>query len=198
MELFSMGYGKYVKRLYESPGGELAKVLVERKKNWRKGRTVVRVEKPTRIDKARQYGYRAKQGFVVARVRVRKGSMRKSRPKKGRRPKRMGVTKITSKKSIQRIAEERTQKRFPNLEVLGSYWILEDGKHRWYEVVLVDKHHPVIQSDKKINWITQPQHKRRVYRGLTPAGKKGRGLTRKGKGAEKLRPSLRAHSRKGK
>jgi large subunit ribosomal protein L15e len=184
--------------LYESPGGELAKVLVERKKNWRKGRTVVRVEKPTRIDKARQYGYRAKQGFVVARVRVRKGSMRKSRPKKGRRPKRMGVTKITSKKSIQRIAEERTQKRFPNLEVLGSYWILEDGKHRWYEVVLVDKHHPVIQSDKKINWITQPQHKRRVYRGLTPAGKKGRGLTRKGKGAEKLRPSLRAHSRKGK
>ncbi|MDP3765404.1 MAG: 50S ribosomal protein L15e, partial [Nanoarchaeota archaeon] len=34
-------------------------------------------------------------------------------------------------------------------------------------------------------------------RGLTSAGKRGRGLLHKGKGAEKLRPSLRAHQRKG-
>ncbi len=199
-----MGYMKYVKKLYEAPGkeksggSEFKSLLTERKKSFRKGRTVVTLEKPTRIDKARQYGYRAKQGFVVARCRVRKGSLRKSRPNRGRRPKRMGTNKITTKKSIQSIAEERTQKRFPNLEVLGSYWTLEDGQYKWFEVVLVDKHHPVIKSDERINWITAKQHKKRVYRGLTPTGKKSRGLNKRGKGAEKLRPSLKAHDRKGK
>ncbi|MFH1402939.1 MAG: 50S ribosomal protein L15e [Candidatus Altiarchaeota archaeon] len=199
-----MGYMKYVKKLYESPGknkageGDLGQILVERKKSWRKGRTVVKVENPTRIDKARQYGYRAKQGFIVARVRVRTGSMRKSRPVKGRRPKRMGVKKITAGKSIQRIGEERAQKRFPNMEVLGSYWVLEDGKYKWYEVVLVDKQHPAIKNDKRISWISEPQHNRRVYRGLTPAGKKGRGLQKTGKGSEKSRPSIRSNKRRAK
>lgn len=199
-----MGYYKYVKNLYRGitkksrEDKELRKLLLGRKKNFRSSSPIVRIEKPTRIDKARRYGYKSKQGFVVARVRVRKGGMRKSRPDSGRGPKRMGVAKITPEKSIQRIAEERAQKKFPNLEVLGSYWILEDGKHKWYEVILVDKHHPVIKADKDINWICEKQHTKRVYRGLTPAGKKSRGLRKKGKGTEKIRPSIKAHKRKGK
>jgi large subunit ribosomal protein L15e len=101
-------------------------------------------------------------------------------------------------KNIQRIAEERTAKHYPNLEVLNSYCIGQDGKHKYYEVILVDPHHPVIKSDPKINWICEPQHTRRVNRGLTSAGKHGRGLTNKGKGAEKVRPSIKANDRKGK
>jgi len=42
------------------------------------------------------------------------------------------------------------------------------------------------------------KHKGRVFRGKTSAGKSSRGLRNKGKGAEKLRPSLRAHGRRGK
>ena len=42
------------------------------------------------------------------------------------------------------------------------------------EVILVDKHHPVIKADKSINWITT--QRRRAFRGLTSAGKKSRGL----------------------
>lgn len=201
-----MGYYKYVKEIYrgvkakikQKENKELHDLILERKKSWRTSSPIERVEHPTRIDKARQYGYKAKQGFVIARVRVRRGGMRKSRPKTGRKPKRMGVDKITPKKSIQRIAEERVQKKFPNLEVLASYWLWQDGQYKWYEVILVDKYHPVIKSDKDINWITKKQHKKRVFRGLTPAGKKGRGLRHKGKGAEKLRPSIKAHDRKGK
>ena len=34
-------------------------------------------------------------------------------------------------------------------------------------------------------------HRGRAYRGKTGTGKRGRGLHNKGKGAEKLRPSLR-------
>jgi large subunit ribosomal protein L15e len=97
-------------------------------------------------------------------------------------------------KSIQRIAEERTAKRYPNLEVLNSYYVGEDGKYKYYEVILVDPAHPVIKSDTKINWILS--QKGRVYRGLTSAGKKGRGLLNKGKGAEKVRPSRRANIKK--
>ena len=108
----------------------------------------------------------------------------------------MGVLKITREKSIQRIAEERAQKKFPNLEVLNSYWVWEDGQQKWYEVVLVDPNHPAIKKDKDIGWITAPQHHKRALRGLTPIQKKGRGLRKKGKGVEKARPSIRAKGRK--
>lgn len=201
-----VGYYKYVKEIYkgikkkikEPENKDLRDLILERKREWRKSPSVVRVERPTRIDKARQYGYKAKQGFVVARVRVRRGGMRKPRPDSGRKPKRMGVKKITPSKSIQRIAEERAQRKFMNLEVLGSYWLWEDGQYKWYEVVFADPNHPSIKNDKDINWICEPQHKHRVFRGLTPAGKKGRGLRKKGKGAEKVRPSLRAKGRRAK
>ena len=141
---------------------------------WRKGKTVERVERPTRLRRARTLGYKAKPGYVIARVRVRRGGLRKSRPRGGRKPSRMGVKKITMKKSIQRIAEERAAKRYPNLEVLNSYWVGEDGKHKYYEAILVDPHHPAIESDSRINWVSHSRG--RVFRGLTSAGKKGRGL----------------------
>lgn len=179
----------------ESYVGEL---LRHRMIAWRKGPAVEGLERPTRLDRARSLGYKAKQGIVVARARVRRGGLRKPRPRGGRRPKRMGVKKITMAKSIQRIAEERAARRYPNLEVLNSYWVGEDGRYKYYEVILVDPLHPVIQSDKDLNWLARPVHTRRVERGLTSAGKKGRGLRRKGKGAEKVRPSVRARQGKGK
>jgi large subunit ribosomal protein L15e len=148
------------------------------------------------LDRARDLGYRAKQGNVVVRARVRRGGLRKPTIRGGRRAKRKGISKITMAKSIQRIAEERTSRHYPNLEVLNSYWVGEDGKSKYYEVILVDPHHPVIKTDKKINWICEPQHRRRVQRGLTSAGQRGRAMHKKGKGVEKARPSRRAHDKK--
>ena len=43
-----------------------------------------------------------------------------------RKPSNAGIKKITMAKSIQRIAEERVSRRYPNLEVLNSYWVGED------------------------------------------------------------------------
>lgn len=159
----------------------------ERMIEWRHGESFARVEHPLRLDRARALGYKAKQGYVIVRAKVRRGSMRKHTIKGGRRAKRKGITKITVSKNLQTIAEQRVAKRYPNMEVLGSYWIGADGRSKFYEVIIVDPHHPVIRSDPKINWICDPQHRNRVYRGLTPAGKKGRGLRNKGKGAEKVR-----------
>ena len=64
--------------------------------------------------------------------------------------------------------------------------------------MMVDPNNPVIKSDPKLNWICSSKQSGRAFRGLTPAGKKGRDLVRtKGMGVEKNRPSLRAHDRQG-
>jgi large subunit ribosomal protein L15e len=101
---------------------------------------------------------------------------------------------LTPKKNLQWIAEERAARKFPNMEVLSSYWVGEDGKYKWFEVILVDRNHPAIMADKQLSWITTKRG--RVFRGLTSAGRKARGLRRRGRGAEKVRPSLRANFRK--
>jgi large subunit ribosomal protein L15e len=183
---------KYIAEEWAKPEKSFVEELMrQRLIEWRKQNTVTRIERPTRLDRARKLGYKAKQGFVMARTKVRRGNMRKLRPRSGRRPKRMGVKKFKPAKSLRLIAEERTARKFPNLEVLNSYWVGEDGRSKWFEVVLVDPNSPSIKSDKDINWITEPQHKRRVFRSLTSAGKNIRGLRLKGKGAEKVRPSKR-------
>ncbi len=183
---------KYIAEEWAKPEKSFVEELMrQRLIEWRKQNTVTRIERPTRLDKARKLGYKAKQGFVVARTRVRRGNLRKIRPKSGRRQKRMGVKKFKPAKSLRLIAEERTARKFPNLEVLNSYWVGEDGRSKWFEVILVDPSSPSIKSDKDVNWITEPQHKRRVFRSLTSAGKKIRSLRHKGKGAEKVRPSKR-------
>ena len=165
---------------------------------WRKEENFTRVERPLRIDRARSLGYKAKPGYIVVRARVRRGGLRKPKIKGGRRPAAKGITKITMRKNTQRMAEERTAKRFPNMEVLNSYWVGNDGKHHFYEIILVDPVHPAIMRDSKINWITSVSNKRRVLRGKTSAGQRGRGLRYKGRGAEKIRPSIRANLSRGK
>src|SRR4030043_2163984 len=183
---------KYIAEEWAQPEKSFVEELMrQRLVQWRKQPSTLRIENPTRLDKARALGYKAKQGFVIARTKVRRGGRRKQRPRSGRRPKRMGVKKFKPAKSIRLIAEERTARKFPNMEVLNSYWVGEDGRHKWFEVILVDKNHPVIKTDKDINWITEKQHNRRVFRSLTSAGKKVRSLRRKGRGAEKVRPSKR-------
>ena len=186
-------YG-YVKNAWkEKDNTYIREIQWQRMIEWRKGPAIVRVERPTRIDRARELGYRAKQGFVVVRVRVRRGNLQRRKIKGGRRPKRKGLLRIPMRKSIQRIAEERVSRKYPNLEVLNSYYVGEDGKHHYYEVIMVDTHHPAICNDPKIGWICDNKHRGRAFRGLTSAGKKGRGMRNKGMGAEKVRPSRRAN-----
>lgn len=189
----------YIADAWKNPSNNYLKELNKsRRIQWRREENFCRIEKPTRLDRARNAGYKAKQGYVLVRGRVRKGSFQKRQIKAGRRAKRKGILAITVGKSLQRMAEERTQKRYPNLEVLNSYWVGADGQNEWYEIILVDPHHPVIQADPKINWVCYNTHTNRVYRGKTSAGKKGRGLDKKGKKVVKNRPSIRANGRRAK
>ncbi len=183
------------KRPYDGEHGELMKL---RLMQWRRQPAIVRIEKPTRLDRARALGYKAKQGVIVVRVRVRKGGRRKPRPNKGRRPKRMGVYGFAPAKSLRLIAEERAQRKYRNLVVLNSYYVGEDGKYKWYEVILVDPHHPAIKSDPELNWVSSGKHKGRPFRGLTSAGKKMRGLlkSRGLKGTHKYKWKKKAKERR--
>ena len=117
---------------------------------WRRQNSLVRVERPSRIQKARQLGYKAKQGIVVIRMRVGRGNMRRKRPVAGRRPKHLGVLRIKPALSMQKVAERRVLERHPNMKLLGSYYHYQDGIYLWYEVILADPAHPRISKDKEM------------------------------------------------
>ena len=172
------------------------KVLRERMIAWRASETVVKVEKPLRLDRARVLGYKAKKGFIVARVRLLRGGHKRPRPIRGRRGKRLHTRK-NLKMNYQWIAEQRVARKFRNLEVLNSYFVGKDGEHYFYEVILVDSSKPEIKNDSNISWIGKPGNKGRAFRGITSAGKKSRGLRKKSHEL-KVRPSARAQKHHGK
>ncbi|HJJ46337.1 MAG TPA: 50S ribosomal protein L15e [Methanocorpusculum sp.] len=189
-------YG-YVRDAWKKPAETgVKKLLWERMQTWRKQGAVVRVERPTRIDRAHALGYKAKQGIIVVRASVRRGGRRKSRYIRGRRTNRMSMRKATAGKNAQSIAEERAQTRYPNMEVLNSYWVGQDGKHKYFEVILVDRASPSVLADKNLAWVAETRG--RVFRGKTSAGRKGRGQQHKGRGSEKCFPSIRSNKNHGK
>ena len=57
---------------------ENSAILRERAISWRKENAVTRIERPSRLLRARRLGYKAKQGIIVIRMRVGSGGMRKT------------------------------------------------------------------------------------------------------------------------
>jgi len=135
--------GETWQKVFKDKSGD----ILQRAVALRRGPTMERLDRPSRLDKARMLGYKAKEGVVVVRIRVAAGGMRRPRPVSGRRPKHMGVLRMKSDESVQRVAERRVKERHANLKLIGSYLLWVDGKHRWFECVLVDPNHPAIKKD---------------------------------------------------
>lgn len=125
-------------------------VFKQRGISWRRGPTIVRAARPSRLDRAKALGYKAKQGIIVVRIKVTRGGMRQKRPTSGRRPKHMGTLKIKGHFSSQDTAERRVAERYPNAKVLGSYPVYQDGRFIWHEVILADLHHPSMKASYEI------------------------------------------------
>lgn len=171
------GLMHYIREAWRKPDMDtLRKRMVE----WRAGGAVERVERPLRLDRAKALGYSAKPGFVVLRVKLMRGGRRRPVVNVGRRSKRK-TNRLTLMMNYRGVAEQRASSKYPNLEVLNSYWIGEDGVYAFYEVIMVDPQHPQIKADRKMNWISKGSHKGRAFRGLTSAGRKSRGLRVKGR-----------------
>jgi large subunit ribosomal protein L15e len=179
-----MVLNKYLKKTNRSK--EVKDLMKQRKVVWRKEPATIRVDRPTKLDRARSLGYKAKQGFLVVRQRLKRGGRMREKPAGGRRSAHSGRTKIVDK-NYKRVAEERVSRKYPNCEVLNSYYVTKDGLYMWYEIILVDACHPRVLYDKNTTHVFFS--KGRAFRGLTSSGRKSRGLRKKGKGSEKTRSS---------
>eukprot|EP00355_Strombidium_rassoulzadegani_P000896 CAMPEP_0168609802 /NCGR_PEP_ID=MMETSP0449_2-20121227/1414_1 /TAXON_ID=1082188 /ORGANISM="Strombidium rassoulzadegani, Strain ras09" /LENGTH=170 /DNA_ID=CAMNT_0008649997 /DNA_START=76 /DNA_END=585 /DNA_ORIENTATION=+ len=154
-----------------------------------------KVNRPSRLDKARSLGFKAKQGYVIYRVRIKRGG-RKRPVHKGvvyGKTVHQGIRKIKKTRSHRSLAEEKVGRKCSNLRVLNSYWVGQDATHKFFEVIMVDPSHNAIKRDPRINWIVSEKQNKRELRGLTSAGKKYRGLRQKGHKADGVRPSKRAN-----
>lgn len=188
------GLYHYLREAWKKPSSEMTR---SRMIEWRDSNAIVKVEKPLRIDRARALGYKAKKGIVVLRVRVKRGGRKRPRAGvKGRSTKKQ-TNRKTLKMNYRWVCEIRAARKYPSLEVLNSYEIGKDGKHYFYEVLMVDKEREEIKSDRTLKWIANGKNNKRAERGLTSAAKKSRGLRGKSP-KKKVRPSLRAWDRKGK
>jgi large subunit ribosomal protein L15e len=192
-----MGLYKYIQKIWKNPRRDNP-YYREHLIDWRKEDAIVKAIKPTRLDKAKSVGYKAKQGVSIARVRITKGTRKRESYHMGRKPGNAGLTKYSTKKNLQTISEERAARKFKNMNVLNSYEVGDDGKHKWFEVILIDTNLPQIYLDKDYARLCTNKSRGRAFRGITSAGRRGRGLKNKGFGAEKIRPSIRANKGLGK
>merc|ERR1712205_42323 len=192
----TMGAYKYLRELWNRKQSDVVRFL-QRTRAWefRQMPTIHRATKPTRPDKARRLGYKAKQGFSIYRVRVRRGG-RKRPVHKGQvygKPRNAGISALKARRSLRSVGEERVARRCGGMRVLNSYWVNQDASYKYFEVILVDPAHKCIRRDPRINWIVAPVMKHRELRGITSAGRANRGLRSKAHGATKRRPSMRAN-----
>ncbi|KAF9365028.1 60S ribosomal protein L15 [Mortierella sp. NVP85] len=173
-----MGAYKYLEELAKKKQSDVMRFLLRvRCWEYRQLNVIHRASRPSRPDKARRLGYKAKQGYVIYRIRVRRGGRKKPVAKGATygKPGSHGVNQLKYQRSLQATAEERVGRKCGNLRVLNSYWVNQDSTYKYFEVILVDPSHKAIRRDPRINWIVNPVHKRREARGLTSATKKNRG-----------------------
>ncbi|MCX8198192.1 MAG: 50S ribosomal protein L15e [Candidatus Micrarchaeota archaeon] len=152
---------KYMQKAFQEEYRKRSAIHRQRIAEWRKQGTVVRIARPTNLARARALGYKAKEGYILARVAVGRGQRKRPHPWGGRKPAK-NVAYLSPGKSLQRIGEEKAARVFRNMEVLNSYWVGQDGTKKYFEVILVDRK------------LLPGAPKGRAFRGLTSAGKKGR------------------------
>ena len=163
-----MGAYKQIQKTFIREYQERSPLYKLRVRAWKKEPTVVRSDRPTNLARARTLGYRAKPGYIIARVMIDKGMRKRPKPAGGRKPSKSGRF-FSPGKSHRQMAEEKAARRYSNCEVLNSYWVGEDGQTTFFEVILVERDKPGVYENAKLR-------RGRAFRGLTSTGRKARGL----------------------
>merc|ERR1719253_1460196 len=121
---------RYLEELWRKKQSDVMRFLLRiRAWEYRQLPKVWRATGPTRVDKARRLGYKAKQGYSVWRVAVRRGG-RKRPNGKGivyGKPKHQGINQLKFARSLRSVAEERVGRFAMNMRVLNSYWVNQDA-----------------------------------------------------------------------
>ncbi len=166
-----MGLYTYIRNTFIQEYKNRDEEYKRRLQEWRKDPVITLVDRPTNLARARYLGYKAKEGYYIVRVRTKKGRRARKKPRGGRKPGKNYKFKAPGL-SYQVIAEQKAARRFPQWEVLNSYWVGEDGVNKFFEVIMVDPN---------AKGVIQLNRRGRAFRGLTSAGRKVRGLRHKGK-----------------
>uniref|UniRef100_A0A2K5L3V2 Ribosomal protein L15 n=1 Tax=Cercocebus atys TaxID=9531 RepID=A0A2K5L3V2_CERAT len=157
-----VGAYKYIQELWRKKQCDVMHFLL-RVHCWqdRKLSAVHRAHHSTRPHRTRPR--KAKQDYVICRIRVHHGGRKLPVPKGATysKPVHHGVNQL---------------KFAQNLQSVNSYWVGEDSAYRFFEVILIDPFHKAIRRNPDAQWITKPVHKPREMCGLTFAGQKSRGL----------------------
>ncbi|MCL4127970.1 UNVERIFIED_CONTAM: hypothetical protein GTU68_025245 [Idotea baltica] len=176
-----MGAYKYMQETYRKKQSDVMRYLLRlRAWQYRHLHTLHRAPRATRPEKARRLGYKNKQGFLIYRIRVRRGG-RKRPVEKGctyGKPKSHGVNQLKPTRNLQSLAEERCGRRLGGLTLLNSYWVAQDSTFKYFEVILLDPSRTSIRRDPRVNWVCSNTQKHRELRGKTSKGRKHRGLGR--------------------
>merc|ERR1711957_52359 len=119
----NMGAYKYLRELWNRKQSDVMRFLL-RVRAWelRQLPTTHRASRSCRPDKARRLGYKAEQGYVIYRTRVRRGG-RKNPFAKGcvyGKPVNAGVNELKPHRNLRGVAEERVGRVMGNLRVLNS------------------------------------------------------------------------------
>ncbi len=160
-----MGAYKYITETFQQEYKERDDTYKQRIIEWRGRPAIERIERPTNLARARRLGYKAKQGYVVVRVRIEKGRRTRRKPMGGRKPKNNYLF-VQPGLSHRAMAEQRANRKYRNLEVLNSYWIGEDGNYKYFEIILADPSKSTVDT-------TAVLRRGRAFRGLTSAGNSG-------------------------
>lgn len=190
-----MSASQYLREIHRKKQSDLMRYLLKiRTWEYRQRPAVHRAEQPTYPERARKLGYRAKQGVCVYRVRVKRGC--RKRPYRGGnthgKPSNAGIYRIKPGRNLQNQGEIRVGLKCPNMRVLNSYWVGQDGVFKYFEVILVDPMHSRVRNDPRLNWICDGVMKHREARGLTSAGRKARGICKKSKSNKQIGGSRKA------
>lgn len=103
-----MGAYRYMQELYRKKQSDVLRYLLRiRVWQYRQLTKLVRTPRPSRPDKARRLGFRAKQGYVIYRIRVRRGGRKRPVPKGCTygKPKGHGVNELKPARRLQSVAE---------------------------------------------------------------------------------------------
>ena len=105
-----MGAYKYLEELWRKKQSDAMRYLLRiRAWEYRQLPKICRVAHATRPDKARKLGMKAKQGYVVYRVAVRRGGRKRPNPKGivYGKPKNQGINQLKNRRNLRSIAECR-------------------------------------------------------------------------------------------
>lgn len=134
-----MGAYKYLEELYKKKQSDALRFLLRiRCWQFRQLTSIHRATRPTRPDKARRLGYKAKQGYCIYRVRVKRGGRKRMAPKGATngKPTNMGINHLKWQRSQRSLAEERAGRKCGGLRVLSSYWVCQDATYKYVPICL--------------------------------------------------------------